>query len=304
MFVASTQFYFKMLGFFRTDPVIKIFVEEKEENKKYREQYLKTQKSLFTSDDSVTGKLEITPPPGKSISHKGIMLQIVAEYRRHEGSSLSNFMVKNMELTPAGELKSPLKVDFKFEDIKYPCPSFYGKALDCVYYLQVVVSHKLLDFKVQEPFDCVFLKPKTAPVKYNENYLIDNLFHVEIVFSNSKYSCRECILGAAYFVMVQLRIVQMSLTIFRTERYQGEAYYIEDKTELKSFEILDGAPVRGDHIPIRLFLGDLDIWPYNEFENARIFVNYFIRLTLTDENGKKYHKKLKINFDRTKPEGY
>ena len=49
------------------------------------------------------------------------------------------------------------------------------------------------------------------------------------------------------------------------------------------YEIMDGAPVRGESIPIRLFLAGYDLTPTMRDINKKFSVRYYLNLVLVDE---------------------
>jgi vacuolar protein sorting-associated protein 26 len=66
---------------------------------------------------------------------------------------------------------------------------------------------------------------------------------------------KDIVIGKIYFLLVRIKIKHMELAIIRRESAgTGPNLYNESETITK-FEIMDGAPVRGESIPIRLFLG-------------------------------------------------
>ncbi|EAY12276.1 Vacuolar protein sorting-associated protein 26 containing protein [Trichomonas vaginalis G3] len=291
-----------MFGLFTPDPVITIKIDENPKLKDYATNILKTSNPVYTAKDKVTGKLEILPPPGKFVSHKGIILLLVGEYRRPDGETLSRFFVKRQELVPPGDLKTPIKNDFVFDAVDFPCSTYKGTAVNALYYIQVLVTHRMIDQKVEQPFDVVKFDDRVKEKSIHNEVGIRNILHIEFVFPKSQYDIKEAVVGAVYFILIKLRIVHMSLTFYRVENYSSDEAYIKKKTELKTIEIMDGAPCRGDHIPIRFFLGDLDLYPYESFKASKLVVEHYLRAILIDENGKKYYKRLKVTFDRLRPE--
>mmetsp|Transcript_16206 Transcript_16206/g.7731 ORF Transcript_16206/g.7731 Transcript_16206/m.7731 type:complete len:84 (+) Transcript_16206:596-847(+) len=69
----------------------------------------------------------------------------------------------------------------------------------------------------------------------------------------------------------------------------GQASNSENETVVK-YEIMDGVPVRGENIPIRFFLSNLELTPSYFNVNNRFSVRYFINLVLLDEEDRKYFK--------------
>ncbi len=51
---------------------------------------------------------------------------------------------------------------------------------------------------------------------------------------------------------------------------------------LTKFEVMDGAPVRGESVPIRLYLAGFDLTP--TYRNINMFtVRYYLNLVIVDE---------------------
>lgn len=65
--------------------------------------------------------------------------------------------------------------------------------------------------------------------------------------------------------------------------------YNESETITK-FEIMDGAPIRGETIPIRLFLGGFELTPTFRDVNKKFSTRYYLNLVLIDEENRRYFK--------------
>ena len=74
-------------------------------------------------------------------------------------------------------------------------------------------------------------------------------------YNKSKYHLKDIVLGKIYFLLVRIKIKHMELAIIRREQ-SGQAPNVLNESEtLTKFEIMDGAPVRGESIPVGTFLG-------------------------------------------------
>ena len=63
------------------------------------------------------------------------------------------------------------------------------------------------------------------------------------------------------------------------------------------YEIMDGAPVKGESIPIRVFLAGYDLTPTMRDINKKFSVKYYLNLVLVDEEERRYFKQqVKITF--------
>jgi len=73
----------------------------------------------------------------------------------------------------------------------------------------------------------------------------------------------------------------------------GQNTFNENETIAK-YEIMDGAPVRGESIPIRLFLAGYELTPTMKDVNKKFSVRYFLNLVLVDEEDRRYFKQQEI----------
>lgn len=296
-----------MLNLFQTNPSVTINVNSNTTLENYRDNVLKTNLPILTANDKVTGHLDVTPPPGKAVSHKGIILQVIGEFRRTDGEVINRFYTKKQELVPAGELRTPISNDFTFDNVNFSTGTFFGSAINVVWSVQLVVVHTLVDFKQETQFTVVLFdkRPASTEVQPIHNEVgIKNVLHIEFVFPSPKIDCTDAMVGSVYFILIKLRIIHMALTLYRVENYSSDDVFIKKKTELKTIEIMDGAPVRGDSIPIRFYIGEAGIWPFTPFKGSHLKVEHYVRAHLTDENGKKYFKRLKVEFGRFMPSEY
>lgn len=69
----------------------------------------------------------------------------------------------------------------------------------------------------------------------------------------------------------------------------GPNTFNENETIAK-YEIMDGAPVRGESIPIRVFLAGYDLTPTMRDINKKFSVRYHLNLVLVDEEERRYFK--------------
>lgn len=65
------------------------------------------------------------------------------------------------------------------------------------------------------------------------------------------------------------------------------------------FEIMDGAPIKNETIPIRFFLTPYELSPTYSSINNRGSIQYFINLVLLDVEERRYFKQHEITMVRT-----
>jgi len=104
------------------------------------------------------------------------------------------------------------------------------------------------------------------------------------------------IVGKIYFLLVRLKIKHMELSIIRRETTGVPPNQYNESETITKFEIMDGAPVRGETIPIRLFLGGFDLTPTFKDVNKKFSTRYYLSLVLVDNDGRRYFKQSEITL--------
>jgi len=114
------------------------------------------------------------------------------------------------------------------------------------------------------------------------------------VFSPERYHLKDVIVGKIYFLLVRIKIKHMEIAIIKRETTGiGQNTFNENETIAK-YEIMDGAPVRGESIPIRLFLAGYELTPTMKDINKKFSVRYYLNLVLVDEEERRYFKQQEI----------
>jgi len=90
----------------------------------------------------------------------------------------------------------------------------------------------------------------------------------------------------------------MELGIIKREITGTGSNITTDTETLTKFEIMDGCPVRGESIPVRLFLADCNLTPTYDNINNQFSVKYFLNLVLVDQEDRRYFKQQEITIWR------
>lgn len=116
-----------------------------------------------------------------------------------------------------------------------------------------------------------------------------------------RYHLKDVIVGKIYFLLVRLKIKHMELSIIRRETTGAPPNQYNESETITKFEIMDGAPVRGETIPIRLFLGGFDLTPTFKDVNKKFSTRYYLSLVLVDNDGRRYFKQSEITLVSSLP---
>jgi vacuolar protein sorting-associated protein 26 len=88
----------------------------------------------------------------------------------------------------------------------------------------------------------------------------------------------------------------MELAVVRREAAgTGDNLYNETETLIK-YEVMDGAPVKGECVPLRLFLKPLNLTPTYKSVSNKFTVKYFLNLVLVDEEDRRYFKQAEVGI--------
>lgn len=89
---------------------------------------------------------------------------------------------------------------------------------------------------------------------------------------------------------MRIKIRHMEIAIIRRETTGSGPNVFNENETIAKYEIMDGSPVRGESIPIRVFLAGYDLTPTMRDINKKFSVRYYLNLVLVDEEERRYFK--------------
>ena len=107
-------------------------------------------------------------------------------------------------------------------------------------------------------------------------------------------------MGLVRFNLVRIKIKMMELSIIRKETVGSGQQAITENETLARFEIMDGAPVKGEEVPVRFYMASTDLQPSYKNVNNRFKCCYWLNLVLIDEEDRRYFKQHEIELWRKK----
>jgi vacuolar protein sorting-associated protein 26 len=105
---------------------------------------------------------------------------------------------------------------------------------------------------------------------------------------------KDVVVGKIFFLLVRIKIKHMELAIIRREMVGTGADKHSDSDTITKYEIMDGAPVKGESIPVRLFLSPYQLTPTHKNVQNKFSIKYFLNLVLVDEEDRRYFKQQEI----------
>lgn len=256
---------------------------------------------LFHEQENVVGEIRIEPLPGKKVEHTGVKVELLGQIELYfDRGNFYDFTSLVRELEVPGEISEPKVYPFEFANVEMQYESYNGVNVRLRYILKVTISrHYATNIVKEKDF---WVRNIAVPPEINNSIKmevgIEDCLHIEFEYSKSKYHLKDVIVGKIYFMLVRIKIKHMELEIRRRESTGSGPNTYNGSETLAKYEIMDGAPARGESIPIRLFLSPYDLTPTYRNINNKFSVRYYLNLVLVDEEDRRYFKQQEITIYR------
>uniref|UniRef100_A0A7S0IUB3 Vacuolar protein sorting-associated protein 26 n=1 Tax=Calcidiscus leptoporus TaxID=127549 RepID=A0A7S0IUB3_9EUKA len=261
------------------------------------------QQRLYTPGDCISGQVTIEYAGTKRFEYTGIRLELIGQIELlYDKNSTYEFTSLVRELDGPGELEKHKVYAFEFSEVELAHESYEGINVRLRYFLRTTITRQYGSKVAHEETFCVH----TASAEPETNNAIkmevgiEDCLHIEFEYNKSSYHLRDVVLGKIFFLLVRIRIKHMEVAIIKREQTgMGTPNVANESETIAKFEIMDGAPVRGESIPIRLFLGGFEqLTPTFDNKNGKFSVKYFLNLVLVDEEDRRYFKQQEAVFYR------
>ncbi|TYJ26589.1 hypothetical protein E1A91_A07G130400v1 [Gossypium mustelinum] len=257
--------------------------------------------ALFQSQESIVGEVVIEPVHRKKVEHNGVKIVLLGQIELYfDRGNFYDFTSLVRELDIPGELYERKTYPFEFSTVEMLYESYNGVNVRLRYILKVTISRDYVSNIVE--YQEFVVRNYTPPPSINNSIKmevgIEDCLHIEFEYSKSKYHLKDVIIGKIYFLLVRIKLKNMELEIRRRESTgSGPNTHVETETFAK-FELMDGASVRGESIPIRLFLSPYELTRTYQNINNKFSVKYYLNLVLVDEEDRRYFKQQEITMYR------
>lgn len=273
----------------------------------------------FEEKDDVSGMATISLAPGKRVDHLGIKVEFVGRIdlgpmAMSDGRGHYDFISLTKELSPPSSIyTSNQTFNFHFKNIEKSYETYHGRNVSIRYLVRVSIERKFLPPICSEKEVIVQIlgrEPRVnEPIKMEVG--IEDCLHIEFEYEKRWYHLKDTIVGKINFLLVKIKIKYMELAVIRRETsgenvaqqqsqsggaVTGPNIMTETQTLVK-YEIMDGAPVKGETVPVKLHLAGIpaDLTPtFDAAQNNRFSVRYFLNLVLVDEEDRRYFKQQEI----------
>ena len=257
---------------------------------------------LFTDGDTVAGTVHISPSPGKRVDHLGVKIEVLGQIELYfDRGNAFDFVSLVREVMTPGELSAPASIPFEFKDVQLPYETYQGINVRLRYAVRVTMQ-RAYGNTVSQEFRFLVRNTETPPRLDNPGIKmevgIEDCLHIEFEYAKAKYHLKDVVVGKIFFLLVRIKIKHMELAIIRREAAGSGAQQYNESETITKFEVMDGAPVRGECIPIRLFLNNFNLTPTYRGINNKFSVRYYLNLVLVDQEERRYFKQQEITLYR------
>lgn len=250
--------------------------------------------------EHVKGRCKVTVPAGKKLEHTGVKLELVGNIELYYDRGNHHEFVHQVAIvaTP-GTIQGSQEYEFDFNQSK-PYETYNGVNVRCRYFVRATISRNYSSNITHEQDFWVQNIQKTPEVNttIKMEVGIEECLHIEFEYNQAKYHLNDVVTGKIYFVLVRIKIKHMELAIIRRESAGTSSNVYNESDTLTKFEVMDGAPVRGESIPIRLYLSGFELTPTYRNIAQKYSVRYYLNLVLVDEEERRYFKQQEITLYR------
>lgn len=255
---------------------------------------------VYTAQDVITGKVYLTIPPGARIEHRGVRVDLIGmiDYTFDKSAKLE-FTTITQEKEDPGELTESKVYQFRFIVPKND-ETYHGNIVQLRYALHAKIR-RAYGAGVECWKDIAVQNIVAPPVQHKRIKMevgIDGCLHIEFEYQREQYALSDVLLGKVYFLRIKIKIKHMELVLIRHETTgTGATTYSEDET-IGKYEIMQGVPVRGQVIPVRMFLAPYELSPTFNNVHKAFSVRYYLDLVLIDEKDQRFFKRQEITLWR------
>lgn len=259
---------------------------------------------IYTDGEDISGGAIVSVRPGKKLEHQGIKVELIGQVDMlFDKSSSYDFFSITKDLEPPGALFESKQYKWHFKAVDKANETYHGNNVRLRYFVRLSVVRNYAG-NITKEVDMVVQNIHPQPEHNNSLKMevgIEDCLHIEFEYDKSKYHLKDVVVGKVYFLLVRIKIKHMELNIIRKETTGSQSNnQHSDNETLTKFEIMDGAPVKDQCIPVRLYLTGFDLTPSYKNVQNKFSVRYFLSLVLVDEEDRRYFKQQEIHLWRKK----
>lgn len=258
---------------------------------------------VYMGDETVSGTVTVSTK--KPFEHLGVNISFVGQLELKESKNHPIiFAAAETAASPAGVLEGDHRYTFSFADVEKKHESYTGINACVRYFVRVTVLQKYGDVVKENE---IFVQRYDVMPAENKGIKMEvgiaECLHIEIEYIHTTHHLQDVVIGKVFFLLSRIKVKHMAISLVRRETVAVGADHVSERKILAKYEIMDGEPVRGECIPIRMFLGAYELTPTYAKVEGKFSVRYYLSLGIIDSDDRRYFKQHEITLWRSSAEG-
>jgi len=261
---------------------------------------------LYHGDEPLVGVVNVKVKPGKKVDYNSVKIEFIGEIEFIYDRTIPYEFTSNVHnvYTEAGTIRESCSFDFNFETVEKNFESYNGVNVRLRYFVRFTISRSFASNIVKEKEIWIINYTPTPDLNptIKMEVGIEDCLHIEYEYTKSKYHLKDVVIGKVFFLLVRINIKYMEIALIKKESTGTGPNNIYNENEtITKYEIMDGSPVKGESIPIRLFLSGFDLSPTYKNIHNKFSVKYYLNVVIVDEEDRRYFKQTEVIIYRKKP---
>jgi len=255
---------------------------------------------VIDTGGSFEGTLSITVVKDKDFGHRGIDFEYRSELTPAEGKVV-RLDSRALRLAESGVI--PKKIEFQIPKITIPAhaQTYIGGLFTVRHWLRVAVRKTFGSEEFARELKSFVVTPTiTAIHPFCVRVAVADSIRIDLMINRRKFEMGDVICGAAHFLAVNLKIKMFTVSLVAQELLEVAGKTGRHRHTIAAWEVTDGAPVRGEIVPFRLYLAPLSAWPSCSNVDRGYSVVHFLHFRISTMSGEKYVKDLQIKIAKWK----
>jgi vacuolar protein sorting-associated protein 26 len=236
----------------------------------------------------------ITVTRGNTFSHRGIDAEFTSEFYAKDCKPMKLSHVQN-RLSDAGTINATGTFNFATCLVPPHMQTYRGSLFRVQHWIRISVKKTIGSVTYHEEVTSFEITPMARAIDALcvRIAIADNI-RIDLMVNRRKYDIADVICGAAHFLLVSLKIKTFTVALVAQEISEVTGKTQKCANVLQTWDMVDGAPVKGEIVPFRLYLAPLALCPSCARAEGGYTVAHFLHFSFVTTNGGKYFKDLQI----------
>ncbi|OHS97884.1 Vacuolar protein sorting-associated protein 26B-B [Tritrichomonas foetus] len=252
---------------------------------------------IYECGDTIKASLQVENNGEKPFSHRGIEFEFCTEYSV-KGQKPVKFNHVTMKLAENSQISDTVVyTDLPECTIDRNMPTYHGESFSIRHILRATVKNFLGSIEYEEEL-----------IAYQFNHVIKSLdpmflriavtgsVRIDLILTRRKYELSDIINGCIRFLQADLKLKCVNVALLAQESTEVQGKIKQHNYNVATYEISDGAPVKDEIIPFRIYLNSIDVSPTTVNPEKGYSVSHYLNFEILTTTNKRYFKSIQIKL--------